>query len=330
MASKENQPSANSQTGKKGSYIGSVRFFKNLILLVVLLLIATPTVISIACAQAASVNGEELSSYRTKYEEAEKTIAQLQDEISGDDSSEDSSNSSPDSDPTSYQELYPDFYVTDPKPEVVTKEGYMYLTLDDGPSEYTPEILSILKQKDVKATFFVVTQGGEFDISQMKQIVAEGHELAMHSTTHDLNKIYNSVEDFLEDYYQLFKLIRDEVGVTPTIFRFPGGSLNAYNQRLYQEIISEMLRRGFVYYDWSLSTGDAVNPPLSKDKILENVLDNSANKRWGIILMHDSENRHSTVEALPEMIDGLRAQGFTLDKLDRSVRPITFGYPRCC
>ena len=61
----------------------------------------------------------------------------------------------------------------------------MYLTFDDGPSANTEEILSILREKDVKATFFVVTRGGEKAVSSMKQIVAEGHTLGMHSYTHD-------------------------------------------------------------------------------------------------------------------------------------------------
>lgn len=202
----------------------------------------------------------------------------------------------------------------------------MYLTFDDGPSANTEEILSILREKDVKATFFVVTRGGEKAVSSMKQIVAEGHTLGMHSYTHDYYTIYDSVEAFLEDYYQLFCLIREEVGVTPTLFRFPGGSINGYNQGLYQEIIAEMLRRGFVYYDWNLSAEDAFHVSPSAEDILNNILDSSNGRTRGIVLMHDSDQCKTTVEALPELIDGLREQGFIFQRIDRSVKPIIFSY----
>lgn len=160
----------------------------------------------------------------------------------------------------------------------------------------------------------------------MKQIVAEGHTLGMHSYTHDYYTIYDSVEAFLEDYYQLFCLIREEVGVTPTVFRFPGGSINGYNQGLYQEIIAEMLRRGFVYYDWNLSAEDAFHVSPSAEDILNNILDSSNGRTRGIVLMHDSDQCKTTVEALPELIDGLREQGFIFQRIDRSVKPIIFSY----
>ena len=129
------------------------------------------------------------------------------------------------------------------------------------------------------------------------------------------------MEAFLEDYYQLFTLLRDQVGVTPTVFRFPGGSLNGHNRGVYQEIIAEMLRRGFVYYDWNLSAEDALGVSPTKEEILRSVLDSAAGKSRGIVLMHDSAHCVTTVETLPEMIDGLREQGFQLRPLDRRSGP---------
>ena len=116
------------------------------------------------------------------------------------------------------------------------------------------------------------------------------------------------------------------MGVTPTVFRFPGGSLNGHNLGVYQEIIAEMLRWGFVYYDWNLSAEDALGVSPTKEEILRSVLDSAAGKSRGIVLMHDSAHCVTTVEALPEMIDGLREQGFQLRPLDRTVRPILFNY----
>ena len=144
--------------------------------------------------------------------------------------------------------------------------------------------------------------------------------------THDFATVYASVEACLEDYYQLFTLIRDEVGVTPTVFRFPGGSINGHNQGIYEEIAAEMLRRGFVYFDWNLSAQDALSVAPPKETILHNILDSSGRKTRGVVLMHDINHCDTTVEALPQLIDGLREQGFTFDRLDRGVKPVIFGY----
>ena len=133
----------------------------------------------------------------------------------------------------------------------------VYLTFDDGPSDRTDEVLKILDEKGVKATFFVIGREDETSIQRIKKAAAAGHTIGMHSYSHDYEKIYTSVEDFLDDFYKLFVILRDEAGVTPTVFRFPGGSLNNYNQGVYKEIIAEMLRRGFRYYDWNLSAEDA-------------------------------------------------------------------------
>ena len=109
----------------------------------------------------------------------------------------------------------------------------------------------------MKATFFVVGGDTEKQRQWMRDIVEDGHTLGMHSYTHDYYKIYASVEAFLDDYYKLFTNIKEATGQTPTIFRFPGGSVNSYDYPVYREIVAEMLRRGFVFYDWNLSSGDA-------------------------------------------------------------------------
>lgn len=312
---KEKMPEA------KEPYLGSVRFYKNMILLAVILLIAIPTVLAVRFWLIAEGRGREASEYAQEYARARAALEEYEELPALQEPWQEL-----DAEPIPYQRLYPDFYVTEEMPEITAVPNTMYLTFDDGPSDHTEDILSILREKDVKATFFVVTKGGETAVSRMKRIVAEGHALGMHSYTHDFHTIYDSVEAFLEDYYQLFTLIRDEVGVVPTVFRFPGGSLNGYDRGVYQEIIAEMLRRGFVYYDWNLSAEDALSVPPPKEQILRNILDRSGRVTRGIVLMHDSNHCTTTVEALPELIDDLREQGFAFDSIDRSVKPVIFNY----
>ncbi len=299
----------------KEPYFGSVRFFKNLILLFVIAVISILAFFDIKLKIKSDRQEELLSEYREKYLRGEEELENSADTYSAAEGTED----------LSYQSLYPDFYVERPE-ETTDGIGNVYLTFDDGPSSNTDRILKVLEEKGIKATFFVVTQGDERDIEEIKKIARRGHTVGMHSFSHDYSKIYTSVEEFLRDYYRLFTVLRDQAGITPDIFRFPGGSINRYDQGIYQEIIAEMLRRGFVFYDWNLSAEDGYSAPLSKGRVLENILPYSPGKKRGIVLMHDADHCAGTVRALPELIDGLREQGFSLLPLDSSVRPVIFEY----
>ena len=156
-----------------------------------------------------------------------------------------------------YQELYPDFYAPQTYSANSAPNKTAYLTFDDGPSGNTDIILQTLQEENVKATFFVVGTDNADNLARMRRIVQEGHTIGMHSYSHSYKKIYASVEAFLKDMYQVFNLIKDTTGVTPTCFRFPGGSINSYNKAVYKDIKAEMIRRGFVPYDWNVSSGDA-------------------------------------------------------------------------
>ena len=204
------------------------------------------------------------------------------------------------------------------------------LTFDDGPSpRCTPRLLDGLQELGARATFFVVGKTDETSKERYRQIVAAGHTLGMHSYSHDYKKIYQSVESFLDDYYQLFTLLKEETGVKPSVFRFPGGSINSYNVGVYQEIIAEMVRRGFRFFDWSLSAEDAAKRSPSAAAICDGILTRAEGRSRGIVLMHDSYHCKTTLEALPRLIDGLREKGYALEPLDRSVTGISFAYADC-
>lgn len=220
---------------------------------------------------------------------------------------------------------YPNLYCTPPAESVVANKT-IYLTFDDGPSQRTAEVLDILAQKNVKATFFVVGQDNDASRELMRRIVREGHTLGIHTYTHDFNQIYASKEAYLADFNRIYTLVQDATGISPTIFRFPGGSVNGYNGAVRKDIAQEMLRRGFRFYDWNLSTGDADRNGVPAQECVNNVLNYSAGFNQGIVLLHDSQPKTTTVEALPAIIDGLRAQGFCFAPLTNEVQPITFPY----
>lgn len=226
-----------------------------------------------------------------------------------------------------YQNLFPDLYVENDFQFTDTEEKICYLTFDDGPSvASTGQILDILKENNIKATFFVVYAEGEEAEALYKRIIAEGHTIGIHSASHDYDLIYSSVEAYLTDFEKLSSHIEGITGVKPEIFRFPGGSINTYNSYIYQELIAEMLRRGYTYYDWNVSSGDASFSPTAKDKVVNNVLSGSLKQDNAIVLMHDSYGHTSTVEALPDIIQGLKNQGYSFAALDKSVTPWCFGY----
>lgn len=222
-----------------------------------------------------------------------------------------------------YQFKYPDLYSELPK-EFISHKKVAYLTFDDGPSSRTLEILDILKEHDVKGTFFVITENA--DPAVLRRIVEEGHAIGVHTHSHKYKEIYRSVENFLDDFYIAYQKIYEATSVNPTAFRFPGGSINAYNIGIYQELISEMLRRGFLYYDWNISCMDA-NPNMSSEEIVETVKASINGHERLMILAHDSVSKKETVEALPEIIKYIKDAGYTFERCDSNVEPVVFVYP---
>ena len=198
----------------------------------------------------------------------------------------------------------------------------VYLTFDDGPSERTDEILDILKEYDIKATFFVVSSS-ENSRKTLKRIYDEGHTIGVHSATHSYKEIYKDVDSFLSDFEVCYSYIEDTTGTAPEIFRFPGGSINSYNKTVYKDIIDEMGRRGFTYFDWNVSSEDATKN-CSEDSIYNNVIKGCSRYINSVVLMHDSKPKKDTVSALKRIIPTLLEQGYTFGKLDENVTPTVF------
>ena len=299
------------QQQPKERYFGSVRFFKNMILLAVIIMIAVPTCLSVYLVNDLQKTEQHLQEMTAQYDE----MCQSEMIWYGWEAE------------SPYANLYPDFYAPQSLSEGVRENGVIYLTFDDGPSARTGEILDVLKEKNVKATFFVIGSQGEANAQLLKRIVDEGHTIAMHTSSHNYTKIYASVEDYLADMYQIFTQIRETTGVTPTLFRFPGGSINNYNSGISHELIAEMLRRGFVPFDWNISSRDAATVKLLPAETLVNNVVNDAKKMpYGIVLMHDSAAKTTTAKAVGPMIDQLREMGFELKALTPETKSMLFAY----
>lgn len=198
------------------------------------------------------------------------------------------------------------------QPEEAEYEEYakrIYLTFDDGPSGSTDEILDILKAYDVKATFFVVGKTDETSQAAYQRIVEEGHTLGMHSYSHKYDEVYASKESFIEDLTKLQEYLYELTGVWSRYYRFPGGSSNTVSQTDMQELIGWLDQQGITYYDWNIVAGDAESGQVSSQVLVENCLAGVEIHSECVILMHDAAAKHSTVEALPELITQLRLRG---------------------
>ncbi len=192
-----------------------------------------------------------------------------------------------------------------------------YLTFDDGPSGNTGEILDILDANDVKATFFVVGRGEEY-YDTYRDIVNRGHTLGLHSYTHDYDKIYASLDDFVEDIEELQNLLYDVTGVKCIYYRFPGGSSNTVSKVDMDMLIDYVDTAGLVYYDWNALNNDAVCGSFTPEQLVDNIMKDAVCQDDVVILMHDLDARHTTVESLQMLIDELRAEGFTLLPIDEN------------
>ncbi len=229
-------------------------------------------------------------------------------------------------DTSDYSYIYPDV-VVEPPSEYLIEKNTVYLTFDDGPSENTVDILKILDKYDIKATFFVVEAKTERQKEIMRQIVDEGHTIGIHSISHVYNKIYASVESYLEDLCNTYNHIYEVTGVKPNILRFPGGSINNYNRLIYHQIIAEVTRRGFVYYDWNVSGEDATRD-ATWTTIYNNIvksIENSSTER-AIVLLHDSGDKDLTVTTVEDIIQDVSALGYSFKPLNNNVKPINFSY----
>lgn len=302
-------------------YFGSVRFYKHLILSVIGLLIIVPTTLSIAFG---------IQNYHLRHQ----AISTEDINVLGDNEFSFSYNNlvtklkthQVTAEAMEYQLKYPKIYAEKKqKAETEKDDKVAYLTFDDGPSSRTIEILDILKENNIKATFFVVYKNDEQSKEILKRIVKEGHAIGVHTASHKYDEIYQSVDSFLEDFNKVYECIYETTGVKTDIFRFPGGSINSYNVNNYQEIIAEMLRRGFTYYDWNVSSDDAVNNS-TKEKIIRSTLTNTYNANKLVILMHDSLSKKNTVSSLPNIIHAYSKYGYRFDKLDCTVKPYIFSY----
>lgn len=210
----------------------------------------------------------------------------------------------------------------------ITNSGVIYLTFDDGPSStITAKVLDILRKKDVKATFFVINHSDTLNYL-IKREHDEGHTVALHSYTHNYKQVYSSVSNYWADLNKISDKVYKITGVRSKIVRFPGGSSNTVSRRYSKGIMTtltkQLVDKGYKYYDWNADSEDAGSARNTSD-VYKYVTNNLARNRNNIVLMHDYENNYKTLNALSDIIDYGKNNGFTFEAIDASTPMVRHG-----
>lgn len=203
--------------------------------------------------------------------------------------------------------------------QYVPPEGpkIVYLTFDDGPGPDTERLLDILKKYNVKATFFVTCNRVGYR-NAITRAAKEGHSIGLHTCSHDYARIYASDEAYFADLNDVSNMVKELTGNETKLIRFPGGSSNTvsklYSAGIMSRLVSSVTERGYAYFDWNVSSGDAGN--IFDTGTVYNNITRSLRGDYSIVLQHDIKG--FSVDAVEAVIQFGQKYGFTFKALDAS------------
>lgn len=209
------------------------------------------------------------------------------------------------------------------KKDAKKSQKIVYLTIDDGPcSGITDSMLDILKEQQVKATFFVIGRNIAGNEKLIKRMYNEGHSIGLHSYTHNIKNIYSSNDIFIEEMVKTACEVEKLTGNKPQIIRFPGGS----SKRLNKDSLNRLHEKGYKIYDWTISAGDGTYPKNPPEKVLENALEPKYLTSNAILLMHSKPNNQTSVKALPLIIKHYKDLGYEFKILTKETPEYYFKF----
>lgn len=202
-------------------------------------------------------------------------------------------------------------------------EKVVFLTFDDGTSTtVTPEVLNILKENDVHATFFVTGQnierGGYKAKELLKEELANGHAIANHSYSHDYKTLYPNrtldLEAFKEDFAKTDNLLKDILGkyFSTRVIRCPGGHMSWKGMDDLDTYLNE---NNMASIDWNALNKDAEGPKKNADQLAQEAIKTSEGKEMVVLLMHDTYGKEETAKALPQIIKYFKDNGYQFKTL---------------
>ena len=189
----------------------------------------------------------------------------------------------------------------------------VFLTFDDGPSKtVTPLILDLLKQENIKATFFLLGNRVELNPDIVKREYDEGHYIANHGYSHNYTNIYQTPQSVVDEFNATEAAIKNALGnqeYNSYLFRFPGGMPGGKHAQLKAEAAQILEQNGVAHLDWNALTSDAAGAKTNEE-MLQNAISTIGEKNSVVILMHDAGDKILTYEMLPNLISYLREKGY--------------------
>lgn len=202
-------------------------------------------------------------------------------------------------------------------------EKLVFLTFDDGTSTtVTPQILEILDEYNVKATFFLtgrnIINGGDAAKRLVLEEFERGHAIANHSYSHDYKILYPNrvlnLQNFIADFKKTDEILKEILGegFSTRVLRCPGGFGSWKNM---SKLSSYMEENNLVSIDWNSLSKDAEGAKKSAKELLENVIETAEGKEIVVILMHDTYGKEETAKALPKIIEYFQKNGYEFKTL---------------
>ncbi len=211
------------------------------------------------------------------------------------------------------------------KPATADPKKIIYLTFDDGPGRYTEELLKILDDHKVLATFFVTAAYKDYQDLIGAEYNA-GHSVGVHTATHEYSEIYASTDAYWEDFNIMQDIIQEQTGCRTDIFRFPGGASNTISANYSKGIMSELAKqsgeKGYIYVDWNVTSGDA-GDTTDSEVLYQNMMKGIHTYENSFILCHDIKD--FTIATMDRFITDALKEGYTFLPITSETRTCHHG-----
>ena len=195
----------------------------------------------------------------------------------------------------------------------------VYLTFDDGPSKLTPDVLTILAQHNIKATFFVLGSQAKTSPELIRQIADAGHVIGNHTYNHNYSELYKHFGQLWKQIKQTEEIVRQITDKRPDLVRAPGGTYGHFNKQTF----SLLAQAGYKVFDWDVDSGDSKRRGVPAAEIVKNIT-SAKLKNEMVVLMHDGAGHQETVKALPAIIKYYKQQGYSFGTLNAGMKPVQF------
>ncbi|MFC4617577.1 polysaccharide deacetylase family protein [Camelliibacillus cellulosilyticus] len=198
------------------------------------------------------------------------------------------------------------------------KEKAIYLTFDDGPSPVANELLNILDQYKVKATFFMLGPRIQSEPSVVKRMVKEGFGVGLHGITHNAHEIYSSTQAPLDEMTADQEILQTVTGVHSELSRLPYGSI----PYLTEDMRLLLHQHDFKIWDWNVDSKDwDFKNVRYVQKTINDIENIEKAGETPVVLMHD---KPETIHYLPKLLNYLNQNGYKTKILTNNTPPLTF------